>query len=83
MDTHTEGDAYRTSDLYFSAYLRVAGVPFIEEVREGGRVVFLFEPQDQKVMRDLKRQYFSGKAKVAALDFVQAIKVMKSLTHMQ
>ena len=34
---------YRTSDLYYAAYLRVAGVPFLGTERAGKRVVFLFE----------------------------------------
>ena len=73
---------YRTKDLYFSAYLRVAGVPFLEAVRQDdGKVVFLFEDLGVPAMRDLKRGYFSDSAKVPAMSFVQMIRAMKSLTY--
>jgi hypothetical protein len=70
---------YRTSDLYYAAYLKVAAVPFIEAVREpGGRVIFIFE--DVEGMRDLKNQYYNRTAKVVALNFADEVKAMKALT---
>jgi hypothetical protein len=70
---------YRTSDLYYAAYLKVAAVPFIEAVREtGGRVVFVFE--DIEGIRDLKNQYYSRTTKVVAMTYADEIKAMKSLT---
>jgi len=76
-------DTYRTSDLYYAAYLKVAGVPFKDTARDGNRVYFLFEgTEDSLAMRDLKSQFFNGKAKVSALEYKQAIQTMKSLTHM-
>jgi len=73
---------YRTKDLYFSAYLRVAGVPFLSaERQEDGKVVFLFEDIGTAPLRDLKSGYFSDSAKVPAMSFVQMIRVMKSLTY--
>lgn len=72
---------YRTSDLYYSAYLRVAEVPFLSTIREGDKVVFLFEDQGVVAMRDLKQGYFSGHARVPALSFVQMIRSMKALTY--
>jgi len=77
MDANT---TYRTSDLYFAAYLRVAGVPFVDTQREGSRVFFVFEKNDN--IRDLKAQYFNRTAKVPALTYADDIKTMKSLTHM-
>lgn len=79
MDTQSD---YRTSDMHFAAYLKVAGCTLRDTVREENKVVFLFEDQGSVIMRDLKRAYFSGEAKVSALDFVQAIRTMKQLTHM-
>jgi len=70
---------YRTSDLYYAAYLKVAAVPFIEAVREpGGRVVFIFG--EVEGMRDLKNQYYNRTAKVVALNFADEVKAMKALT---
>jgi len=73
-------EPYKTTDLYYAAYLKVAGVPFLCIEREGGRVTFLFGDQGPLVMRDLRNAYFTDAAKVAPLLFVQAIKAMKSLT---
>jgi len=75
---------YRTSDLYYAAYLKVAGVEFVDTTREGGRVFFLFRDDDEvSPLRDLKREYFSGHAKVSALALVQEIKNMKSQTFLE
>ena len=73
-------EPYKTTDLYYAAYLKVAGVQFRGIEREGGRVTFLFDDQGPLVMRDLRTVYFTDAAKVAPLAFVQAIKAMKSLT---
>ena len=67
--------------MYFASYLRVAGVTFVEAERDQGRVVFVFESRGVAVMRDLKRDYFTDRAKVPALSFVQMIRAMKTLTH--
>lgn len=71
---------YKTSDLYYAAYLRVAGVPFLEAVREEGKVFFVFEKID--AIRDLKRDYFNRTAKVSALSFVDEIRSMKAMTFL-
>ena len=71
---------YRTSDLYYAAYLKVAGVPFVETVREGDRVQFVF--QETEGMRDLRNQYYNRTAKVAALNYADEIRSMKALTFM-
>jgi hypothetical protein len=72
-------DGHRTTDLYYAAYLKVAGIQLQETVREGGRVFFVFENQD--TIDDLKQQYFNRKSKVAALSYADEIKAMKALTH--
>lgn len=71
---------YRTSDLYYAAYLRVAGVSLIETEREGNRVFFVFEKVEG--IRDLKKEYFNRTAKVPALSYADEIRNMKALTHM-
>jgi hypothetical protein len=71
---------YASSDMYYAAYLKVAGVPYLGTEREGNRVFFLFEASD--ALRDLKDQYFNRTAKVSALTYADEIKAMKSLTHL-
>lgn len=70
---------FRTSDLYYAAYLKVAGIPFKGTEREDRRIFFLFENSEN--MRDLKVQYYNGSSKVPAMPYADAIKAMKSLTH--
>lgn len=70
---------FRTSDLYYAAYLKVAGVPFLGTKKELQRVFFLFEEVDG--LENLKFQYFNREAKVVAMTFAEEVKVMKTLTH--
>lgn len=69
---------FKTSDLYYAAYLKVAGVPFLGTKREENRVFFLFE--DSETMGDLRLQYFNRHAKVVAMTYAEEIKAMKALT---
>ena len=71
--------AYRTSDLYYAAYLKVAGVPLTGTQWEGARMFFVFE--HSAPLKDLKDQYFMDVAKVPALSYGQAVKALKALTH--
>ena len=80
MANANQPSEYRTSDLYYAAYLKVAGIPFLEPEREGRRVTFVFEHSD--MIKDLKRQYFNRQAKVAAMTYADEVKAMKALTHM-
>jgi hypothetical protein len=73
-------ERYRTSDLYFAAYLKVAGVPLLTTEKEGKKVFFVFERT--AYLPDLKNEYFNRTARVPALSFVDEIRSMKSLTHM-
>lgn len=70
---------YRTSDLYFAAYLRVAGVPFLRTEYEGRRMFFIFEQVD--AFDDLKTQYFTRTSKVVALNFVDEVRNFKAMLH--
>ena len=71
---------YRTSDLYYAAYLKVAGVVLVGTEWEGSRMFFLFDNNGVD-LKDLKNQYFMDSAKVNASSYGQAIKALKALTH--
>lgn len=79
--TEEKKNGYRTSDLYYAAYLKVAGVKLNGTKRDGGRVYFLFEEGDGSNLRELRDQYYNRTSKVAALSYADEIKVMKALTH--
>ena len=69
---------FRTSDTYFAAYLLSAKVPMVGIEDSGSVFTFVFEEQDSRVVRELKTAYFSGYAKVSALDYSQKLKFLKS-----
>lgn len=69
---------FTTSDLYYAAYLKVAGVPLLGTRREGSRVVFIFE--QTPLLSDLKRDFYNRNGKVSALTFCDELKALKSLT---
>jgi hypothetical protein len=70
---------YRTSDLYYAAYLKVAEVKFVGTTREDRRVFFLFEDQDG--LSELHMQYFNNVSKVPARAYAEEIKAMKAMVH--
>jgi len=76
-NTRVDGQ-YRTSDLYFAAFLKTAGVILIDAVKEEGRTQFVFEKSDS--IPDLKRGFFNRSAKVVALDYADDIRSLKSMT---
>jgi len=71
---------YRTSDLYYAAYLKVAGVVFLDTEKEGHRIFFVFENNNS--IKELKKEYFNRTSRVPALTYADEIRTMKSLTHM-
>jgi hypothetical protein len=73
---------FRTSDLYFAAYLQVAGVAMIKTERNGsGKVSFIFDPSISNI-EELKNGWFNQQAKVPALPYANSIKTLKSYCHM-
>ena len=73
--------SFRTSDLYFAAFLKVAGVPFVDCESEGNRCVFVFE--NSEGIKDLKRAFFSRTpTKIAVLSFADEVQALKAMTHM-
>ena len=69
----------RTSDLYYAAYLKVAGVPFRGTERDGTRVYFLFEGVEE--LSGLHRRWYDRSAQVPAMTYADEVKAMKSLCH--
>jgi len=81
MTTPFQDHRYRTADLYFAAFLKTAGVMFLETEKDGDRTQFVFEKQDN--IRDLKNGFFTRTAKVPAMSYADEIKALKALTHME
>ena len=73
---------FRTHDLYFAAYLQVAGVQMVRSDRSGnGKVAFVFDTTICN-LDELRTAWFNNLGKVAALPYSHAIKSLKSVCHM-
>lgn len=73
---------FRTSDLYFAAYLQVAGVPMVRTEKNGsGKVTFVFDSSVSNT-EELKNAWFGHTGRVLALPYANAIKTLKSVCHM-
>ena len=75
---------YRTSDLYFSAYLAAIDIPLVatEPEENGGKrkVIFVFRIPVKDKER-LKTMFFGGRGTVRALDMCQQLKTLKQLCY--
>ena len=80
--TNTDQKNFRTSDLYFAAYLQVSGAPFDGTIRETSkRVSFVFKT-DLVNIDELREAWFNKTGRVPAIDYANAIKNLKSVCHM-
>jgi hypothetical protein len=70
-----------SADLYYSAYLQVAGVEMIRTEREGSRVYFVFDTSIANI-EELKIAWINNTGKIPAQPYAHAIKSLKSLVHM-
>ena len=80
--TGKDAGEFRTSDLYFAAYLQVAGVALKRTEREpNNKVFFIFDTAISNV-DELRTAWFNQTGRVPALPFANAIKSLKSICHM-
>ena len=75
---------FKTSDLYFAAYLQTAGVELKRTDRhvDSGKVFFVFDSSVSNV-DELKAAWFNNTGKVAANPYAHNLKTLKSLCHMK
>ena len=70
---------FRTTDLYFAAHLKAAGVQYVQCGRVDGRPTYWFESDFP--IRDLKAGYYSRTAQVDALTYADALKFLKAAAY--
>lgn len=74
---------FRTSDLYFSAFLCALDVPLVTSERDhidANKVVFVFSLSDEDHNR-MRHLYFGGSGTVKARKFVDSMRSLKSMCH--
>lgn len=76
-----KADQFRTTDLYFAAYLQVVGLTMGRPDRNNGKLTFVFDTSVAN-MEELRHAWISNTARVAPLLFSNAVKSLKSLCHM-
>jgi len=82
MSKNLNPDEFRTCDLYFAAYLQVAGARMLRTDRSGNnKVTFVFDSSVTNI-EELKTAWFNRTGRVEALPFADAIKSLKSICHM-
>jgi hypothetical protein len=73
---------YKTSDLYFAAYLQTSGVPLkrLDKNDEGNKIFFIFDKSISSI-EELQQAWYNNIAKVTANLFAHNIKNLKSACH--
>lgn len=75
-------DEYRTSDLYFAAFLKTAKCHLKNcDIDQRNKITFIFESNPR--ISDLLLGWTNRTEKVSALDYADNIKNLKSLCHMK
>ena len=74
---------YRSSDIYFAAYLCALDFPLVttesDTAPNGSRkIIFIFEMREEHI-RHSKTQFFGGSGTVKAQKFVSSIRSLKSM----
>lgn len=78
---NNETTDYHTTDLYFAAYLQVAGAPMKNTSRQGSRITFAFDCAIVNI-EELRTAWFNQTGRVSALNYANTIKNLKHLCHM-
>lgn len=74
---------FRTSDLYFAAYLKTAGVIMKRTERvDGGKVQFVFDTSIANI-DELTQGWVNDTGKVSANSYAYHVRSLKSVCHMK
>ena len=81
MNTPDEPTEYRTSDIYFAAYICASGWDLkkteLEDTNKK-KVIFIFDVP-KKELQTLKTDFFGGAGQVKVQKFVQSLRSLKSM----
>ena len=70
---------YETSDFYFVAFIHSKGYEILGANKVGSKISFEFENSDE--FKEIRNNYFLGKASVEPIAFQNAIHNLKTLTY--
>lgn len=78
MDRKHE-DVYKTKDIYIAAYLIALNIPFLGKKEDSSFYWFMFDKP--VVCEQVESSYWSGKAEVNIVDYVNAFKFLKGYLY--
>lgn len=73
---------FKTSDLYYAAFLKTAGFELVELAKEKNRKLFVFEDGSGLIVKT-QTDYVNGTSKVSAKDLIDNIRALKTLINME
>lgn len=73
---------FKTSDLYYAAFLKTAGFELVELLKEKNRKLFVFEDGSGLIVKT-QTDYVNGTSKVSAKDLIDNIRALKTLINME
>lgn len=77
---------FKTSDLYYAAFLKTAGFKLLElkaeESGRGNKKFFVFE-DPSGLMKKTQTDYINGDAKISAKEIIDNIRALKNLINME
>jgi hypothetical protein len=71
-------EEYETDDIYLAAYFMICGCVMERRKKLGNKVLFIFTNPGGSI-KDLREAYYSGKAKVSAIQFQHQIVSCKKM----
>lgn len=79
----TSGKTFKTSDLYYAAFLKTAGFNLTDLKRDEARRQMFFVFEDRSgLIRKTQTDYINGEAKVSAKDLIENIRALKNMINM-
>lgn len=72
---------YKTKDLYLASYLVMHGLNLVQLEKQDKRFYFLFETTDN--LKPLCDEFYARRAKVEPMEYVVAMKQVKSKMYNQ
>ena len=81
---HLSDRTFKTSDLYYAAFLKTAGFNLLElKQQSNGRQKFFVFEDSSGLIRKTQTDYINGDAKVSAKDLIDNIRALKTLINME
>lgn len=76
-------NVFRTTDLYYAAFLKTAGFNLLELKKADNKQKFFIFEDSSGLIRKTQTDYINGDAKVSAKDLIDNIRALKTLINME